>query len=56
MKQYLDALKQIIETGVDREWAQRLHPCTVRHADALQYGRRFSCCHNQETGIQSHES
>ena len=35
MKQYLDVLKQIIETGVDRGGRNGLHPCTVRNADAL---------------------
>ena len=35
MKQYLDALKQIIETGVDRGGRNGSHPCPVRNADAL---------------------
>ena len=56
MKQYLDALKQIIETGVDRGGRNGLTRALFGMQMRYDMADGFPRCDNQETGIQGHES
>ena len=56
MKQYLDALKQIIETGVDRGGRNGLTRALFGMQMRYDMAEWFPRCHNQKTCVQRGES
>ena len=51
MEQYIEGLRQILDTGVDREGRNRRNSRTVRHANAIQSRRRVPRRNHQKTRV-----